>query len=332
MKLFVVGVAKPSSDGRVLEDAADGVHGHLAHARVAVAREEVLAAVPEREVDVHPRAVVAEEGLGHEGDDLAVFLRGVLRHVFVLQDVVRHRQERVEAHVDLGLPGGRDLVVLDLDGDADRFQGEHHVAADVLQRIGGRHREIAFLEPDLVTQVSRLLDPARVPPALGRIDMVVALVLVLVVADVVENEEFALGAEIRDFCQARLLQVGLGLAGDIARVAGIVLAGDRIADIADHHEGLRLQEGIDEGRVGHGLDEHVALVDRLPAPDARAVEAEALLEGVLVDLVGRHGKMLPLPGEVHEAQVDHFDFFFLNEGDDVARSLAYTHRIPPQNL
>ena len=133
--------------------------------------------------------------------------------------------------------------------------------------IVGRDGEIAFLQPDLVAQIARRLDAPGVPPALGRVDVVVALVLVLVVADVVEDEELALRPEIGDLGEARLLQIGLGLAGDIARVARVVLAREGIADVADHHEGLGLEEGVHEGRVRHGLDQHVALVDRLPAAD-----------------------------------------------------------------
>jgi hypothetical protein len=44
-------------------------------------------------------------------------------------------------------------------------------------------------------------------------------------------------------------------------------------------------ERIDERRLGLRQDEHVALVDRLPAADAGAVEAEAVFEDVFVQLV-----------------------------------------------
>ncbi len=47
--------------------------------------------------------------------------------------------QRVEPHVDLGLAGGRHLVVVHLDVDADLLQRQHHLGADVLQwlSIGG---------------------------------------------------------------------------------------------------------------------------------------------------------------------------------------------------
>ena len=100
------------------------------------------------------------------------------------------------------------------------------------------------------------------------------------------------------------------LAGDVPRVAGIVLAGDRVLDVADHRQGRDLAEGVEHGRLGLRHHEHVALVDRLPAADARAVEAQPVLENVLVELVDGDGKVLPESGEVHESQIDGLHVLF----------------------
>ena len=62
--------------------------------------------------------------------------------------------------------------------------------------------------------------------------------------------------------------------------------------------------------------EHVALVDGLPAADARAVEAQAVFEHVLRQLADRNGEVLPQAGKVHEPQVDRLDFFFAAQGQD----------------
>ena len=45
-------------------------------------------------------------------------------------------------------------------------------------------------------------------------------------------------------------QVGLGLLGHVARVAGVGLEGDRVAHEAVDVERLVLAEGVDDGRVG----------------------------------------------------------------------------------
>jgi len=52
-----------------------------------------------------------------------------------------HDQQRVEAHVDLGLAGRGHLVVLDLDLDAQAFHGQDHLRPQVLEVVGRRHRE-----------------------------------------------------------------------------------------------------------------------------------------------------------------------------------------------
>ena len=66
---------------RMLQQPAGGVQAHLAQAGVAVAREERLAALPERRVRVHAAAVVLEDRLRHERHRLAVALRDVLADV-----------------------------------------------------------------------------------------------------------------------------------------------------------------------------------------------------------------------------------------------------------
>ena len=60
---------------------------------------------------------------------------------------------------------------------------------------------------------------AGVPGAFGRVDLVLAPVLVLLVANVVEDEELGLGSDVARVGDAGLLQVGLGLSGDVPRIA-----------------------------------------------------------------------------------------------------------------
>ncbi len=79
-------------------------------------------------------------------------------------------------------------MVVHLDGDADVDHLEDDPAAEVLQRVVGRHREVTLLEARLVAQVGVLL-AAAVPLAFDGVDVVVAGVLGLVEADIVEDEE-----------------------------------------------------------------------------------------------------------------------------------------------
>ena len=75
-------------------------------------------------------------------------------------------------------------------------------------------------------------------------------------------------------------QVGLGLLGDVARVAGVGLAGERVVDEEVQRQRLLAAERVDERRRRVGQQQHVRLVDLLEAADRRAVERETVGEDV----------------------------------------------------
>ena len=190
---------------------------------------------------VHPRAVVHEQRLRHERHGLARGVGRVLDDVLVLEDVVRGLEQRVEPHVDLGLAGRADLVVMHLDLDADLLEVEHHLRAQVLVLVHRRDGEVALLVAWLVTEVRRIAVAlaARVPHAFDRIDVVVALVLVLIEPDRVEDVELALRSPVARVGDPGLLQVQLRLAGDVAGVAAVHLAGHGVL-----HEAVQHQRGV----------------------------------------------------------------------------------------
>ena len=102
------------------EQPADVPAGHVGQPGVAdLVEEQRLVALPQRLVHVHPRAVVLEDRLGHERRRQPVLPGDVLDDVLVEHQLVGHRQQRVEPHVDLGLAGGAHLVVLHLDLDPE---------------------------------------------------------------------------------------------------------------------------------------------------------------------------------------------------------------------
>ena len=105
----------------------------------------------------------------------------------------------------------------------------------------------------------------------------------LVEADVVEDEKLGFGAEKGRVGQLGAQQIGLGALGDAAGVAEIGLAGDGVFDRTDQRQGGGGHgTGPMTAVVGSGHDEHVGLVDFLPAANGRAVEAEAVFEHVRV--------------------------------------------------
>ena len=113
-----------------------------------------------------------------------------------------------------------------------------------------------------------------------------------------------------------------GLAGDVAGVSRVVLVGDRVVDVADHRQRRLRRERVDQRRLGLGHDQQVGLVDGPPADDARAVEGDALLEGLLGEGVGRDREVLPDAGKVHEPEVHRGDFSLPDLGQDFFGSHA----------
>ena len=225
---------------------------------------------------VHAAPVVGEEGFRHECDGLAMRLRHIANDVFVQHHVIRRLQQGVEALVDFALPARSDFVVVALDVQAAPDHGFHHLAPQILVVVRGRYREITFFIPGPVAEVVSFA--AAVPPSFFGVDEIKAAVLVLIEADIVENEELGFRAKIGSVADAAVLQIQLGLARDPARIAIIVLARDRIHDVADHNQGRNLVERIHERRGRVRNQQHVALVDRRPAADARSIHAETVLE------------------------------------------------------
>src|SRR5204863_9676559 len=109
----------------------------------------------------------------------------------------------------------------------------------------------------------------------------------------VEDEEFRFRPEERGVRDAGALQIRFRFLSDTARVAVVGLARDRINDRANQAQRRLRVEDVDPGRARIGNDEHVAGVDRAPAADARAVEAEAIGENILVIFGEGGGEMLP---------------------------------------
>ena len=247
-----------------------------------------------------PEPLSPKSGFGMNVTRLAGRAGDVLDHVLVGHDLIGHAGQRLVAEVDLALAAGRDLVVVELARDAEPLERQHHRRAQVVQRVVRRRREVALLLADRVPE-ARL---ARVPVALGGVERVVRVVRAEVVGDLVEDEELALGPEVGRVGDPGLGEVRLGASSDSTRVALVPLARDRVGDLADERERRRLGERVEDraGRVRH--QQHVRLRDPLPAADRGAVEAEALVEGRLVERAQRQRHVLPATEQVAELQVD----------------------------
>ena len=130
----------------MLQQTADVPAAHVADARVPrLVVEQGHPVLPEALVRMHPGAVVHEEWLWHERSDEPVLGADVLNDVLVHHHLVSHLHQSSVTHVDFGLTRGADLVVMNLDIDSGLDQLEDDLRAEVLQLVGRRDREIAFL-------------------------------------------------------------------------------------------------------------------------------------------------------------------------------------------
>ena len=80
-----------------------------------------------------------------------------------------------------------------------------------------------------------------------------------------------------------------------------MLAGHRLHHVADQDQGGLGKEGIDHRSLEVRLQQHVGLIDGLPAGDGRAIEHGAFVEEVVIDHHQVEGHMLPLAARVSES-------------------------------
>ena len=221
---------------------------HLAQPGVAVAGEQRCASLPERDVRVHAGAVVAEQRLGHEGDDLVVLLGDVLDDVLVDHHLVGHPHElagtscrfRTARRWPLRGAGLRRRCRSRSAFASSRCgcSSAHRPAArgSSLPCSGACSRGSAFRRGrgSIPLRRYRCGSSLRADSESNRTSS--------------KMKNSSLGADEARVGDAGALQVVDRLAGDVARVAAVIFAGDRVLDVADHHQRRQGGERVDEGR------------------------------------------------------------------------------------
>ena len=144
----------------VLDHAADEVERGVAEAGIAVAGEERLAALPDRHVGVHARAVILGDRLGHEGRGLAVGVGDHVDDIFVDLHAVGGLDQRAVGQAELVLRGG-DLVMVLVHRQAHLDHRRDHLAADVHGAVDRRDREIAALGARPVGEIAAFIFARR---------------------------------------------------------------------------------------------------------------------------------------------------------------------------
>ena len=131
-------------------------------------------------------------------------------------------------------------------------------------RVGGADREIATFEAGLIPKV-RLFETSGVPRPFDRINPIHSGVLILFIAHFVKNKELRLRANIAFICDARFFQVSSTLSGNVARVTGVILFGDRVNNVGYYADGWFCKERVNNRSIRVGHSQHIGYMNPLPA-------------------------------------------------------------------
>ena len=211
-------------------------------------------------------AVVVPQWLGHEGGRLARHGGGVPNQVAGPDQVIGCGDQWFGGEIKLALSGRGHPVVVAADGDAALGQRLQDLVAEFLQRIGRRDGQVSLAVPDPGGAGSGQV-VASTPLALTTLDPVERFLFVLAEPDPVEDEKIDPWPHSSFVSQPKRLEVMCRFSGNIARILGIVLAGDRVLDIGQNRQGAGPVR-VDECGFRLGNDQDVAFVDRLPSLQA----------------------------------------------------------------
>jgi len=162
---------------------------------------------------MHATAIIADQGLRHEGHGLAIAMGYVHNHVLENLQLVRLAHQGVEAGADLALAGGRYLVMMHFHGHAHVLQGQRHGGTDVVQGVHRRYRKIATLDAWAMASVAIRIGLLGVPAGFLGVDVIEGTVDAGAPAHVIENEELGFRAEEGGVGYAAGLQIGFGALG-----------------------------------------------------------------------------------------------------------------------
>jgi len=266
---------------RVLHDPGDimpRVRGKIE--LVALIKKGVLALEEQRLMHMHPRTVLAENGLGHERGVEPVVPRHRFDGDLVGDDIVRHPQRLRVTQVYLVLRR-RHLVVRILNDNAHILQ---------------RHYR---LPPQIVRRVQR------------QIIKITALIRYLGLAVALKIKIFQLRTHIEKVI-AHGIHLGEISFQYVSRVTGVRLVVGTV-EVAEHpRDGILLRPPRQDLKSrGIGLGYEIALVDPRETLNGRTVKTHTVGESFR-QLVGCYGERFHRPQNIHKPDLDESDILLFH--------------------
>src|SRR5215831_2855997 len=142
--------------------------------------------------------------------------------------------------------------------------------------IGRSNREIALSKSRPVSEV--VFCPAGVPAPFFGVDVIEPILLALIEAHTIEDEELSLGTEVCCVSDSARGQVRLRLAGNKPRVAIVGLLGYWINHVAYQNQRGHFGERVEKIAVRVRYEQHVALMDTRPCADGGSVNTESFVK------------------------------------------------------
>ena len=307
----------------MLDDAADVVQREIRQSCVTVTGKQVFAVFPNRLVNVHTRAVIANDGFGHKGRGLAIRMGYVLNHIFQNLGPVGTLNQGAKACTDFVLASASDFVVEHFNGNAQGFKNQRHFCTHVLGAVNRRNGEVAALDGRTVAFIATRHFFTGVPWRFCFVNFEERARHIGVPTHVVKNEEFRLRTEIGGIANARGFEVGFSALSDRTGIAVIGLAVAWLDHIAAQKERGFFKEWVDIGGIGIGHELHVRGFNAFPSCDGRAVKGVAGDKFVFVKMRNRHGNVLLFTTGVGEAEINKLDFVFFHHLHHVCDGLGH---------
>ena len=308
----------------MFDDAADVIQRDFGQACIAVAAEQILAAFPQRLMHVHARAVVADNGLRHEGRGLAVGMGNVVHGV--LEDLVPVSafHQAGEHGADFALPRRCHFMMMHFNRHALLFESQAHRRTDILQRIHRRNGEVAALDRRTMAHVAAIHVITGGPRRFRSLHAGRRAGHVDVPGHRIKNEKLGFRTEIGGVADAGRFQVRLAAFGDRARIAVVTLAIVGFNHVAGHDQGRFVGERVHARTVRIRHQQHVGGLNALPAGNGRTVKRMAVGELVVAEHLGRHRHVLFFTQGVGKTEVNELDFVVLEHLHDIGSASHLT--------
>ena len=199
-------------------------------------------------------------------------------------------------------------------------QGGGHFCADVARLIDWVYGEVAALDARTVAHVAAFHLVAGCIRTFFGVEFEERAVHLNGEAHVVKHEEFCFWTKENVGAQAGIFNQLLSLLCGTAWVTLVKLTGDRILYVTEDN-----QLGLGGERIHHSgfhvwNQQHVGLVNSLPASDGRTIEHNAFVESIFIHGVRAHRQMLKLAARIGEANVNIFYVVFFDHLFDVSIS------------